>query len=591
MSKLQTAAVAAGRSIATAFTATSYVIYLRRSTDDKKNQQNTLRYQVEQCLRYAQALNLPIAQLTIDGVCTDGIIREKHSAFERGKLDIGEDGVVRMEIKRPKFQRLVAMLARQQIKGVIALNNDRLSRNGQDDTILDELLARGIEVHYVQRTYDKNSAGYLHRKIDATVAEVSSLQSGERIRAVNAKLRAEGKWPSMAPLGYLNHGPGDKPLDPAKSPIVREMFKHYATGDWSIAQLAKWARDQGLTMRPRRPNRSMEEILEDDEDGEDLRPPVSLPVTAKCVEQMLTRPFYAGILRHGDEEFTGVHEPLITRALFQRVQDVMHGRNRSVQYVDKEFFTYRGVVRCVCTRLYVPYRQKGHVYHQVRCHEGCTNSARNMSEALIDDLVVQVLEGLHLTDTEVAQLEKAAPRELPRLEQQRHERTREQENKRVQLRRDLAYLNDNKISLLREGVYDGPEFSAEVRRLEKAIAEIADLRNAAGEVKPNEMLNEVFKFTELVNVARIGYKHSSGEEKRTFLLWAITELFVTGRNVANVSAREGFEDLRNMRFADFGAPKIVFAELPRLYNIITHLPPAPSFLQHEQPASGYIMKH
>jgi hypothetical protein len=61
------------------------------------------------------------------------------------------------------------------------------------------------------------------------------------------------------------------------------------------------------------------------------------------------------------------------------VQQVLKQKNQSVCYVDKPFYTYRGLIRCTCGRSYVPYEQKGSVYYRSFCRAECNNKDRNLS--------------------------------------------------------------------------------------------------------------------------------------------------------------------------------------------------------------------
>lgn len=60
-----------------------YVIYNRKSTDDEDNQKNSISYQKTENARFALKERIPIATITIKGLCVDGIISEKHSRFQR----------------------------------------------------------------------------------------------------------------------------------------------------------------------------------------------------------------------------------------------------------------------------------------------------------------------------------------------------------------------------------------------------------------------------------------------------------------------------------------------------------------------------
>lgn len=82
----------------------AYLIYNRKSTDDAMNQKNSLIYQRQQNIVCGEREGLPIAELTIPGFCTNGIINESHSAFkEEDEFVLASDGTVQYRILRPSL--------------------------------------------------------------------------------------------------------------------------------------------------------------------------------------------------------------------------------------------------------------------------------------------------------------------------------------------------------------------------------------------------------------------------------------------------------------------------------------------------------
>ena len=60
-----------------------------------------------------------------------------------------------------------------------------------------------------------------------------------------------------------------------------------------------------------------------------------------------------------------MHEPLVSKELFNQVQDRLDGK--TVKRMSKHNFLYRQLLRCAhCNRAMIGERQKGHVYY--RCH-------------------------------------------------------------------------------------------------------------------------------------------------------------------------------------------------------------------------------
>ncbi len=270
-----------------------YFIYNRKSTDEADSQKNSIEYQKRENVRYAKAQGLPIAPINLDGFCSNGVISERHSGFkERHDLSFSKDGLVQYRIERPKFQRMVRLLNDGRFKGVICLCWDRMSRNRGDDTVIRKLMRKGVDIRFVYATYDKSSAGELHMDIDGMFAQHHSRVTSEKVALSTRANRQKGKCTYRAPIGYLNPGNMDhKPHDPERAPIIKELFKRYATGAWSLSDLAAFANEQGMTTVPMRRPRTPEEMLSD---APVELPQVSRPITENHVSRILGNPFYVG---------------------------------------------------------------------------------------------------------------------------------------------------------------------------------------------------------------------------------------------------------------------------------------------------------
>jgi hypothetical protein len=123
-----------------------YLIYNRKSLDEADSQKNSLKYQRHHNSRHARDMKLPVALITVEGFCRDGVISEKHSGYkEKEELVTTEGGLVQFQIQRPKFQRLVHYLNSGYFKGVVCLCWDRISRNKSDNTVVRKLMKQGVD--------------------------------------------------------------------------------------------------------------------------------------------------------------------------------------------------------------------------------------------------------------------------------------------------------------------------------------------------------------------------------------------------------------------------------------------------------------
>ena len=524
-----------------------YLIYARKSTDDSINQKNTIEYQTQENLKFAERESLSIAKLTIEGFCTNGIIIENHSAFKEGKdFKINDDGDIIINIQRPKFAKLIKFLATGEIKGVISLCQDRISRNSSDSNLLRKLRDKGVDVRFVQVSYEKTSAGELHMDMDETFAQHNSRVTREKVKNTTAKLRAEGICTYRAPVGYLNEGDmKNKPFDPIRAPIVKEMFEKYAEGNWSLTDLAKWGNEQGLTMQPMRRRRTPEEKLSDTEIKID---PVSRMVDYNQIQKILRNPFYIGLTLGNDKVHVRSvsHKPLVDEELFYRVQSMLKSKKVSVHYSKAIPLPYRKLVYCdYCHRVYTPYKKKDVYFYGARCRRDCPNTSRNVNSSFIEERIGNVLASLYFTDEELIEIDTRVRNEIGTLDNNKDKQISKIENKKRKLREELAYLHQNKLSLLKTKTYSPEEYIAEEDKIYKGLEKFR-LEEEALDVSMQEIIKDVVLLSEILKDAYVVYSLANPREKEEIIKKVFSEITISEKTL-KYKTRNGFKALENKK--------------------------------------------
>ena len=247
---------------------------------------------------------------------------------------------------RRLFSQMMAQLRAGKADGLIVHKIDRSARNLRDWADLGDLIDRGIDVRFVNDNFDLLSrGGRLSADIQAVVAADYIRNLREEVKkGIYGRLK-QGLYPFGAPMGYLNTGKGKvKTIDPVKGPLVREMFERYATNTIGFEDLRHEMHLRGL------------------------RTSVGKPLFDNTLTAILNNPFYVGVIRIGTtgETFPGAHEPLITKAVFDRVQLILRGK--TVPKAKKHQFLLRQMVKCgSCKRRTLTGEtQKSHAYY--RCH-------------------------------------------------------------------------------------------------------------------------------------------------------------------------------------------------------------------------------
>jgi site-specific DNA recombinase len=140
------------------------------------------------------------------------------------------------------------------------------------------------------------------------------------------KTKCEMGWrPGVSPLGYINRAFGgvkDIIPDPERADTVTEMFIRASQG-WSGRRLKTWLDEIGFTTRTGR------------------------PISVSSVLEMLINPFYYGEFQYSDDSggrwFKGAHKPLVSKELFEIVQQT-RGVNKGLWGTKQ--FSFRGLIIC-----------------------------------------------------------------------------------------------------------------------------------------------------------------------------------------------------------------------------------------------------
>ena len=217
-----------------------------------------------------------------------------------------EEKVTAAKVGRPLFDQMVKALKAGNAAGVVFHKIDRSARNFGDWARVGDLSESGIDVHFAAESLDFNSrGGRLTADIQAVIAAdyIRNLRE-EAIKGMKGRLK-QGLYPFKAPLGYLDNGKGKvKTIDPERGELVREMFKLYASGEFSLHSLVPEMARRGL------------------------RSSKGKPLVKTSIEQMLKNRFYIGqMLTRSGQIYRGKHEPLISAELFMKVRDIREGRD------------------------------------------------------------------------------------------------------------------------------------------------------------------------------------------------------------------------------------------------------------------------
>ena len=347
-----------------------YVPYARKSTESEERQVLSIDSQVKEMLQLAERESLEIADIR----------RESHSAKETGQ--------------RPVFNEIVEDIKRGKFNGILTWAPDRISRNAGDLGKIVDLMDLGklIEI----RTYGQKFSNNPNEKFLLMILGSQAKLENDN-RSVNVKrglrTRCEMGWrPGTALTGYLNEKRTDRKCqiftDPERAPIVKQMFEKVGNDHWSGRKVYHWLKFE-LNFKTRG-NKNL---------------------SRGNVYRILENTFYYGVFEYPEGSgnfYTGKHEPLITKELFEKVQEQL---KREPMNRETREFAFTKLLKCgscgsgitACEK----YKKLKNGTVSKYIYYGCTKS-RNLNchdgyireEELIKQLL-GIIDSINLNETEI----------------------------------------------------------------------------------------------------------------------------------------------------------------------------------------------
>ncbi len=281
-----------------------FCLYARKSSESDERQAMSIESQTKEMKALAQKEELFIKEVR----------SESYSAKASGT--------------RPLFSKMIEDIRQGTFNAILTWAPDRLSRNAGDLGALIDLMDSGKLVRI--RTYSQTFSNTPNEKFLLMILTSQAKLENDN-RGVNVKrgirAKCEMGWrPCMPPLGYYNRtlsGVKDIVIDPVRGPIVKEMFYRAAYIGESGRKLKDWFESINFKTKSGRP------------------PQVSQ------ILSMLKNSFYYGEFEYplgSGRWYTGSHEPLITKEVFDKVQNTRLG-SRKVKWGSKKF-TYKMLLKC-----------------------------------------------------------------------------------------------------------------------------------------------------------------------------------------------------------------------------------------------------
>ena len=295
-----------------------YFIYARKSSEGEERQARSIEDQ----------LSLIWKRVRDSGLVVVDELTESLTASKPG---------------RPVFDEMIRRIEAGEANGIIAYHPDRLARNSVDGGRIMYLLDTGHlqSLMFENHWFEHSSQGMymLYMAFAQSKYYTDNLSDVVR-RGINSRIK-RGIYPGAAKRGYLNH-PKTREIipDPEKFDLVHEMFELYAAGRYGLGFLGEVMYEKGL---------------KNNSGG---------VLSCSQVQKMLQDPFYYGHFKHNGELYEGIHQPCITKELFDGAQAVMKnkGKAKRKKTTNHKFLGLMTCNECGCA--ITAEEQKGHVYYR-----------------------------------------------------------------------------------------------------------------------------------------------------------------------------------------------------------------------------------
>ncbi len=328
------------------------ILYIRVSTDEQADKGYSQRSQEETLERFAALKEYQVI----------GKFFEDHSA---------------KSFVRPTFSKLLMEVRKKQLKAELLLFTkwDRFSRNAGDAYQMIGMLNKlGVEPQAVEQPLDLTvPENKMMLAFYLAAPEVENDRRAMNVFAGMRRAKKEGRRMGQAMIGYSNKitEDGNKYIAPNETALlIKWAFETIASGKYTTESVWKKAQEKGLKC------------------------------TKNTFWNALRNEGYCGLIKipayknEAEELVKAQHDPIITKAMFYNVQDVLDGKKklqRTKVSVDDRF-PLRGYLQCnKCGKLLTASASRGKMgkyYSYYHCESRCGEryQADVVNDALVNEL-------------------------------------------------------------------------------------------------------------------------------------------------------------------------------------------------------------
>src|SRR3989338_2225200 len=446
-----------------------YILYARKSTEEDDRQILSIEAQVFELKEFAAKEKLEIV----------ASFQEAKTAKEPGRV---------------KFAEMLSLIEKGRAEGILSWN-DRLARNSVNGGKVIHMIDRGLikSLKFPTFWFEPTPQGLFMLQIAFGQSKyyVDSLRENVT-RGMRQKVR-NGVWPSKAPLGYLNN-PKTRGIDinREKAPKVKKIFELYAAGNYNLRELAEWCKRINLKSNLER------------------------NIAISQIHKILQNVLYFGLMKYKNETYEATHEPLISKKLFDKVQEIMREKGKP-QKVKKHDFAFLGLMKCPCSAAITAEKKikpsgKEYVYYRCTKKKGPCQEKRFLRKEELYQQIKSFLQKVSLSSHDTEKILAELNKEETQAKEQTKTTVQNLKTSFSEIEKKLEKLLD---------VYLDETLTAEeyASRKEKLVKQKVDLREQISNFEQNGLswLEPAREFVLSLNQATKLLESENRAEMTTFL--------------------------------------------------------------------------
>ncbi len=239
-----------------------YVIYVRKSTDEKGKQYRSLGDQKAECKEYAESLGLRVVE----------VIEEAESAKEAGI--------------RIHFDKMIKDIEKGKFDAILAWHPDRLARNMKDAGTIIDLLDRNIikDLKFKSFSFESTTSGKMLLGLSFVLAKEYTDKLSDDVSRGNRHNVVEGKVNSSSKHGYYKDRNKISRPDGENFKLIKNAWSMRLEGK-GLDEIAEYL-NKNKYSKARKTGNEVHTIQKMDK---------------KRLSDMFRNPFYAGVMRASGE--------------------------------------------------------------------------------------------------------------------------------------------------------------------------------------------------------------------------------------------------------------------------------------------------